>query len=58
VDLGNRTLFFDLWIKDLPEEAARRLIASSGDIALTRLESIRRFKPYNLERSGGKNYST
>ncbi|MGA2489056.1 MAG: M3 family oligoendopeptidase [Anaerolineales bacterium] len=47
VDLGNRVLFFEIWFKDLPEEAAARLIAHSGDMKYA-LESIRRFKPYTL----------
>ena len=47
VELGNRFLFFELWFKDLPEPAAQRLIAGSGDIKYM-LESIRRFKPYTL----------
>ena len=28
VDLGNRVLFFEIWFKDLPDEAAERLIAA------------------------------
>ncbi len=28
---NNRTLFFTLWFKDLPDDAARRLIEASGD---------------------------
>ena len=47
IDLGNRILFFEIWFKDLPEQAAKRLIASSGDVKYM-LESIRRFKPYTL----------
>ena len=47
VGLGNRTLFFDIWFKELPEEAAERLIAGSGDMRYA-LESTRRFKPYTL----------
>ena len=47
VDLGNRILFFEIWFKDLPDEAAARLIASSGDMRYS-LESTRRFKPYTL----------
>jgi len=47
VDLGNRILFFEIWFKDLPELAAERLIAGSGDMKYS-LESIRRFKPYTL----------
>ena len=47
VSLGNRILFFEIWFKDLPEEAATRLIAASGDVRYA-LESIRRFKPHTL----------
>ncbi len=46
-DTGNRSLFFELWFKDLPEDAAARLIAASGDKHYF-LETIRRFKPYTL----------
>jgi oligoendopeptidase F len=53
VDLGNRTLFFDLWFKELPEEAAARLIALSGDMRYA-LESTRRFKPYTLSEAEEK----
>ncbi len=47
VDLGNRVLFFEIWFKDLPDDAAERLIAHSGDMKYS-LESVRRFKPYTL----------
>jgi oligoendopeptidase F len=47
VDFGNRVLFFEFWFNDLPEDAAERLIAGSGDLKYW-LESIRRFKPYTL----------
>ena len=47
VTLGNRILFFEIWFKDLPDQAAERLIAGSGDLKYF-LESIRRFKPYTL----------
>jgi len=47
IELGNRVLFFDLWFKDLPDAAAARLIASSGDMRYS-LESIRRFKSHTL----------
>ena len=47
VPLGNRVLFFEIWFKDLPDEAAEKLIAQSGDLKYF-LESIRRFKPYTL----------
>jgi oligoendopeptidase F len=47
VSLGNRVLFFEIWFKDLPDAAAEKLIAQSGDLKYF-LESIRRFKPYTL----------
>lgn len=43
----NRILFFSLWWKELEDEAATRLLASSGDTAYY-LESLRRFKPHTL----------
>ena len=43
----NRVLFFQLWIKGLPDETAARLFAHSGDLRYF-LESLRRFKPYTL----------
>ncbi len=30
-DCNNRTLFFDLWLKELPQETLRRLIEYSGE---------------------------
>ena len=47
VGLANRVIFFEIWFKDLPEEAAHKLIEHSGDLRYF-LESIRRFKPYTL----------
>jgi oligoendopeptidase F len=47
VTLGNRILFFEIWFKDLPDSAAERLIAGSGDLKYF-LASIRRFKPHTL----------
>ena len=44
---GNRTLFFTLWFKDLPDDIANRLIAASGNRGYA-LESMRHFKPYTL----------
>jgi oligoendopeptidase F len=43
----NRTLFFDLWWKELEDKPAERLLAASGDNAYY-LESLRRFKPHTL----------
>ena len=46
-DLTNRTLFFNLWWKDLAEQPAARLMAASGDLEYW-LEAIRHFKPHTL----------
>ncbi len=46
-DLGNRALFFELWFKDLPDDAAKRLTEHSGDLRYF-LDSMRRFKPFTL----------
>ena len=46
-ELGNRSMFFSLWWKDLPDEAARRLMAASGDYRYW-LEEMRHFKPHTL----------
>ena len=46
-ELENRTLFFELWWKDLDGANAARLISGSGDYRYF-LEEIRRFKPYTL----------
>jgi len=43
----NRLTFFELWFKDLPDGAAQRLIAASGDRRYF-LESWRRLKPFTL----------
>jgi oligoendopeptidase F len=46
-DVQNRTLFFDLWWKDLEDKAAQRLLDASGKNAYY-LETLRRFKPHTL----------
>ncbi len=46
-ELYNRTLFFELWWKALPEEKARELVAGSGDYAYW-LEAMRMFIPHTL----------
>jgi oligoendopeptidase F len=46
-DIGNRCLFFELWFKDLPDDAVRGLIEQAGDLRYF-LETMRRFKPYTL----------
>jgi oligoendopeptidase F len=46
-EAANRTLFFDLWLKALEDEAAAPLLAASGDNVYY-LETLRRFKPHTL----------
>lgn len=46
-EVRNRTLFFDLWWKDLDDDAAGRLATVSGE-ARYYLDSLRRFKPHTL----------
>ncbi len=46
-ELLNRLLFFSLWWKELPEEAAERLMAGAGDYRYW-LEEMRHFKPHTL----------
>jgi oligoendopeptidase F len=52
-ETGNRILFFSLWFKELPDEAAARLIAASDGLHYY-LESLRRFKPYTLSEAEEK----
>jgi oligoendopeptidase F len=46
-EMQNRTLFFNLWWKDLDDANAQRLMDSSGDYRYY-LEEIRHFKPHTL----------
>ena len=46
-DTSNRLLFFDLWFKDLPDDAAKPLMEQSGDLRYF-LEAMRQFKPFTL----------
>jgi oligoendopeptidase F len=46
-DMGNRTLFFSLWWKDLNEADAKRLMDAAGDYCYY-LEEMRHFKPHTL----------
>jgi oligoendopeptidase F len=46
-EIGNRTLFFNLWWKDLPEADAQRLMENAGDYRYW-LEEMRHFKPHTL----------
>jgi oligoendopeptidase F len=45
--IGNRTLFFSLWWKELEDAAAERLMAQAGDYRYW-LEEMRHFKPHTL----------
>jgi len=46
-DMENRTLFFSLWLKDLDDENAQRLMDASGYYRYY-LEEMRHFKPHTL----------
>ena len=46
-ELQNRTLFFELWWKELEDTAAQRLMDASGDYCYW-LEEMRYFKPHTL----------
>ena len=46
-EIGNRTLFFELWWKQIDNENAERLIAQSGDYAYW-LQAMRLFIPHTL----------
>ncbi len=46
-EMENRTLFFNLWWKDLDDANARRLMDASGDYRY-HLEVMRKFKPHTL----------
>jgi oligoendopeptidase F len=46
-ELGNRTLFFSLWWKELDDAPAERLMAGAGDYRYW-LEEMRHFKPHTL----------
>ncbi len=52
-DLTNRTLFFNLWWKNLEEEHAQRLMAAAGDLEYW-LEAMRHFKPHTLSEAEEK----
>lgn len=49
----NRTLFFSLWFKSLPDEAAQPYIEAAGDPGYY-LQALRRFKPYTLSEAEEK----
>ncbi|MBW2623439.1 MAG: M3 family oligoendopeptidase [Deltaproteobacteria bacterium] len=46
-DLQNRTLFFELWWKELDDKEADRYMAEAGDFGYF-LEEMRHFKPHTL----------
>src|SRR5215216_6016108 len=46
-EIQNRTLFFNLWWKDVDDSNAERLMNASGDYRYY-LEEVRHFKPYTL----------
>jgi oligoendopeptidase F len=46
-DSANRTLFFDMWVKDLSQETLRKLIEYSGEKHYL-IESMTRFNPFML----------
>ncbi len=52
-DVQNRTLFFDLWWKDLDDETAERFMAVSGDFRYY-LEEMRNYKPHTLSEAEEK----
>ena len=52
-EIQNRTLFFDLWWKDLDEENAKRLMDAAGDYRYY-LEEMRHFKPHTLSEAEEK----
>ena len=52
-DMQNRTLFFNLWWKDLDDANAQRLMEASGDYRYY-LEEIRHFKPHTLSEAEEK----
>ena len=52
-EMQNRTLFFNLWWKDLDDANAQRLMDASGDYRYY-LEEIRHFKPHTLSEAEEK----
>mgnify|MGYP001296026354 CR=1 FL=1 len=52
-EIQNRTLFFDLWWKDLDDANAGRLMAAAGDYRYY-LEAMRHFKPHTLSEAEEK----
>ena len=56
-EMTNRTLFFELWWKSLPQEKAQKLIDASGDYKYW-LEAIRLFIPHTLTEAEEKIINT
>ena len=56
-EMTNRTLFFELWWKALPQEKAQKLIDASGDYQYW-LEAIRLFIPHTLTEAEEKIINT
>lgn len=52
-EIENRTLFFNLWWKELDNENAKRLMDASGDYRYY-LEAMRNFKPHTLSEAEEK----
>ena len=52
-EMQNRTLFFNLWWKDLDDANAQRLMDAAGDYRYY-LEEIRHFKPHTLSEAEEK----
>jgi oligoendopeptidase F len=52
-EMGNRTLFFSLWWKELDDANAKRLMDASGDYRYY-LEEMRHFKPHTLSEAEEK----
>lgn len=52
-EIQNRTLFFNLWWKDLDDANAQRLMDAAGDYRYY-LEEIRHFKPHTLSEAEEK----
>ena len=52
-EMGNRTIFFSLWWKELDEKNAERLMSEAGDYRYY-LEEMRHFKPHTLSEAEEK----
>lgn len=53
-ELSNKTLFFSLWWKALPDKTAKKLLKAAGAEYEYWLRQIRNFKPYTLTESEEK----